>query len=118
MAFGQQAGTPATSRQITELLDLLRDAGHSDFRTARGPMGFTQRQAGGRFTRDEADALMTQLRHAADAAEEGVAGYDAQAPGSTPAPRPSKTELALAKIPDGLLAAEMQRRGWIVVEPE
>lgn len=117
MAFGQQAGPPATSRQIKELLDLLQDAGHSDFRDARGPMGFTQRQAGGRFTRDEADALITQLREAADAAGEGAAGHDAPAPGSTPAPRRSKTEVALAKVPDGLLAAELQRRGWIVVEP-
>ncbi len=120
MAFGQQAGPPATSRQIKELLDLLRDAGHSDFRDARGPMGLTQRQAGGRFTRDEADALMTQLRDAADAdaAEEGGAGFDAQTPGSAPAPRRTKAELALAQVPDGLLAAELQRRGWIVVEPE
>lgn len=120
MAFGQQAGPPATSRQTKELLDLLRDAGHSDFRDARGPMGFTQRQAGGKFTRDEADAFITQLRDAADAAEEGGGQSDARASDSVPAPAPrlSKTELALAKVPDGLLAAELQRRGWIVVEPE
>ncbi len=81
-------------------------------------MGFTQRQAGGRFTRDEADALITQLRDAADAAEEGVGESDTQASGSASAPRRSKTELGLTKVPDGLLAAELQRRGWIVVEPE
>ena len=49
MAFGQQSGPPASSRQVQELLALVQGAGHSDFRDARGPMGFTQRQAGGRF---------------------------------------------------------------------
>ena len=39
MAFGQQSGPPASSRQVRELMDLLKDAGHSDFRDARGPMG-------------------------------------------------------------------------------
>ena len=58
MAFGQQQGPPATGRQVQELLALLQEAGHSDFRDARGPMGFTQRQAGGKFTRAEADALL------------------------------------------------------------
>ena len=55
MAFGQQAGPPATARQVQELLALLHHAGHTDFRDARGPMGFTQRQAAGKFTRDEAE---------------------------------------------------------------
>ena len=32
MAFGQQAGPPATARQVQELLALLRSAGHNDFR--------------------------------------------------------------------------------------
>ena len=61
MAFGQSSGPPATARQIRELLDLLEAAGHTDFRDARGPLGFTQRQAGGKFTRDEADAFIAQL---------------------------------------------------------
>ena len=51
MPFGQHPGPPATSRQINELLELLHAAGHEDFRDARGPMGFTQRQAAGKFTR-------------------------------------------------------------------
>ncbi len=66
MAFGQSSGPPATARQLQELLELLNAAGHSDFRDARGPMGFTQRQAGGKFTRDEADALIAQLQEAAE----------------------------------------------------
>ena len=61
MAFGQSSGPPATGQQIRTLLELLETAGHSDFRDARGPMGFTQRQAGGKFTRDEAEAFIEQL---------------------------------------------------------
>ena len=36
-------------------------AGHTSFRDARGPLGLTQRQAGGKFTRDEASTLIDQL---------------------------------------------------------
>ena len=62
MAFGQHAGPPATSRQVDELLVLLQAAGHEGFRDARGPMGFTQRQAAGKFTRDEAEGLIAGCR--------------------------------------------------------
>ena len=96
MAFGQQPGPPASARQVQELLALLRDAGYSDFRDARGPMGFNQRQAGGKFTREEAEALIEQLH-----------GNCGDAPPST----------ALHDVPAQELAAELQRRGWIVVEP-
>ena len=34
------------------------DAGFETFREARYPMDFTQRQAGGKFTRDEADEFI------------------------------------------------------------
>ena len=64
MAFGQQSGPPASAKQVRELIDLLKGAGHTDFRDARGPMGFTQRQAGGKFSRDEAEAFIAQLRDA------------------------------------------------------
>ena len=66
VAFGQHAGPPATSRQVDELLALLQAAGHEDFRDARGPMGFTQRQAAGKFTRDEAERLIARLQAASD----------------------------------------------------
>src|SRR3954466_16132555 len=109
MAFGQQSGPPATARQVSELLGLLNEAGHTDFRDARGPMGFTQRQAGGKFTRDEAEALIERLQEAeAD-------GTDA-AP-VAPAPRQTAAEPALSRVPAAQLAAELQRRGWIVIEP-
>lgn len=91
------------------LLELVRAAGHADFRDARGALGLTQRQAGGRFTRDEADAMIAALQEAADSGEEVV-----------PAPRQERLSAAaqaLRRIPTEQLAAELQRRGWIVVEP-
>jgi hypothetical protein len=136
MAFGQQSGPPATGKQLQQLLALLEAAGHSDFRDARGPMGFTQRQAGGKFTRDEADAYIEQLE-----AESEAGGGDGEAAGAAPAPAPSaarpkasapkagasKTgagperlttaQQTLRRMPDDLLAAELQRRGWVVMEP-
>lgn len=113
MAFGQSSGPPAHAKQVQELLELLQAAGHEDFRDARGPMGFTQRQAAGKFTRDEASELIEQLQAVADAAEE--AG-ETRAP-VVAAPRLTAGERALQKVPDHQLAAELQRRGWIVVEP-
>jgi hypothetical protein len=109
MAFGQQSGPPAASNKVRELLGLLQDAGHTDFRDARGPMGFTQRQAGGKFTREEADAFIEQLEEAA---------HD-ESPRTAPAHaiRPSAAERALRDVSTELLAAELQHRGWIVIEP-
>ncbi len=110
MAFGQQSGPPASSRQVQELLSLLKDAGHTGFRDARGPMGFTQRQAAGRFTRDEAADFIEQLQ-------------EKEPPGEAPAAetleqrRPPEAEL-LSRIPAGRLADELIRRGWTVVAPE
>lgn len=54
-------------------MELLNNAGHADFRDARGPMGFTQRQAGGKFTTNEAQAFIDQLQEAEYAAEMGQA---------------------------------------------
>jgi hypothetical protein len=109
MAFGQQAGPPAPARQVQELLALLQDAGHVDFRDARGPMGFTQRQAAGKFTRDEATAFIEQLQAAQ---ESGDAPMPAE-----PKVRLSAAEQALRRVPAEQLAAELQRRGWVVLEP-
>lgn len=104
MAFGQQSGPPASAKQVRDLLALVQEAGHLDFRDARGAMGLTQRQAAGKFTRDEADALIEQLQ-------------SGEQPTGEPAPRLSAAEQALRRYPDEQLAAELQRWGWVVMEP-
>ena len=98
---------------MRELTELLQTAGHTDFRDARGPMGFTQRQANGKFTRDEADEYIAALQHAMEGSieesPEGVPDPPPVAPKRKPAP--------LEKFTDAQLAAELQRRGWVVMEP-
>ena len=109
MAFGQQSGPPATQKQLAELLDLLVDAGYTDFKDARYPMDFTQRQAAGKFSRDEADEFIARLQATVEGDPSG---------GTTQTKRrPSPAEQALRKFPAEELAAELQRRGWIVAEP-
>lgn len=112
MAFGQQSGPPATARQVQQLTALLVAAGHSDFRDARGPLGLTQRQAAGKFTRDEADDLIAQLE------DETEGAVDAPPPAATDRfdRRHAERLATLRGMPDELLAAELQRRGWIVME--
>lgn len=149
MAFGQSSGPPATGKQLSELLELLAAVGHSDFRDARGPMGFTQRQAGGKFTRDEADEFIAQLQSEVDGVEppeqepgSGRAGRPSKiaprsskvAPRSGGRERPSKiasgrkaanvsaskrstSKIDLSEVPAEDLAAELQQRGWAVLEP-
>ena len=81
----------------------------SDFRDARGPMGFTQRQAAGKFTRDEAESFIDRLQ--ATAADESPTDVEG------PPARLSAVEQAVRRMPGELLASELQRRGWIVIEP-
>jgi hypothetical protein len=122
VAFGQSSGPPATGKQVRELLDLLHAAGHSDFRDARGPMGFTQRQAGGKFTRDEADEFIERLEATINGDGTNEDASPAPAPPSPartrvsrPVPPPASVELG--DVPTELLAAELQRRGWVVLQP-
>lgn len=120
MAFGQASGPPATHSQLRELTELLQGAGHSDFRDARGPMGFTQRQANGKFTRDEADEFIAALQEAAEEAPTpppAPAPVTPKAPVKPKAPRPGSPDAQLAKFSDEQLAAELQRRNWVVMEP-
>jgi hypothetical protein len=108
MPFGQQSGPPASASQVRELLALLKDAGHADFREARGPMGFTQRQAAGKFTRDEAAGFIDRLQDAE---------CDGDAAVVLPASKRSGTEQLILQIPDDQLVTELQRRGWTVTRP-
>lgn len=114
MTFGRPAGPPASAQQLRELLALLQDAGHADFRSARGPLRFTQRQAGGKFTREEAATYIDELQSAAADTDDGD---DGAAPPAAPMPRLSSTEQAIRRIPTERLAGELQRRGWVVIEP-
>ncbi len=91
---------------MRELSDLLETAGHDGFRDARGPMGFSQRQAGGKFTCGEAQAFIDQLEEAANASERT----------SPPNPAPLVVRLepavrALRAASDDQLLAEVRRRG-------
>jgi len=107
-------------------------------------MGFTQRQAGGKFTRDEAEAfieqLETEIHGDGPPADSRPPAPRATAPTSKIAPRqdqprtkranpapkaakPAKSSKAAGDAPDltdvpvEALAAELQRRGWVVLEP-
>lgn len=71
-------------------------------------MGFTQRQAGGRFSRDEADAFIERLQ-----ASESNPGEAAEVQGW----RQSAQEQLLIHMPAEPLAVELRRRGWMVIEP-
>ena len=121
MGFGQPNGPPASARQVNELLALLLEAGYRDFREARGPMGFSQRQAGGRFTRAEADAFIERLM--ATGPEENTGGDGDRRPLPRRGPmsgaerRRAEQINSLRQVPPELLAAELQRQGWIVMAP-
>ena len=132
MAFGQSSGPPANGKQLRELLELLEAAGHSDYRDARGPMGFSQRQAAGKFTSGEADEFIERLQteshgdgpppgsHPPPAARAPKPAAPKSAPRKTAAKRPSTPPAAttsLSGVPVEELAAELQRRGWVVLEP-
>lgn len=113
MAFGQQSGPAATAKQLQYLESLVRKAGHDGFRDARGPLGLTQRQAGGKFTRDEASALIDQL----------LQGEEPEGTGPSMEQHRAEQQLEQQRIqvlqgtPADLLADELRRRGWTVTEP-
>ena len=133
MAFGQPSGPPATARQLRDLTALVEAAGHTDFRDARGPLGLTQRQAAGRFTRDEAEALIARLETEQDddataaGPSGGSSGGSVVTTGRTrprtptaPSAQGSRSpRLAdqLRRVPEELLAAELRRRGWALIPP-
>ncbi len=137
MAFGQPSGPPASASQLRELTVLVEAAGHTGFKDARGPLGLNQRQAGGRFTHDEATELIARMEAEADTAADtgptpdgrgmtaGVPRRSASIPTAdptTPATAPAasrRQSLArqLERVPEDLLVDELRRRGWAVTAP-
>ena len=112
MAFGQPSGPPASHKQIALLQSLLAAAGHDDFRTARHEFGLTQRQAGGKFSVQEAAELIERLE-AAEPAETAEPAEPARSTGSAGSP----VSTQLRDLPAELLATELERRNWIVIPP-
>lgn len=139
MAFGQVSGPPASAKDVARLAELLGRAGFDSFKEARHPYGLTQRQASGKFTRDEAEVLLVRLEAELDAAE-GRAGLDelgagrprspeptaapvatARSSGSAAAARAEKRrrdqQLVIAAATDAVLVAELELRGWTCIAP-
>ena len=122
MSFGRQSGPPASSKQVNYLLSLVEKAGHTGFRDARGPLGLTQRQAGGKFTKGEASALIDRLLNGeggdgAGGAADGEARAAAAEYDSAAERLEAEQAAILRGMPAGLLAAELERRGWTVTSP-
>ena len=119
MAFGQQSGPPATAKQVEEITALLEGAGFSSLREARHIYGLTQRQAGGKFTRSEADELLARLL-AGDGELDVEQAAQVMANNSDAAERAAKRQSnrqaeMVASLPDELLADELVRRGWVCI---
>jgi hypothetical protein len=108
VAFRQQIGPGASAKQVQQLQTLLREAGYADFRSARGPLGLTQRQGLGKFTHDEATAIIERLERESEGSE-SVVDVSRSAP-SNVARRPLKD------TPTETLVAELRHRGWTASE--
>jgi len=106
MTFGQTSGPSASTQQLAELVELLRQAGYDGFREARHPFGLSQRQSNGKFTRDEAVALIHRLANGDTTPADDPVPPDVLPPDA----------VALA-FPDELLAEELTRRGWTCTPP-
>lgn len=118
MAFGQSTGPAAGHTQLKDLQSLLARAGYDDFRAARGPYQLTQRQGGGKFTRDEADELLARLRdELGDPPEDDSAPVASKATERAAPTAPTKKPATLRTLPDAVLAGELERRGFTVIPP-
>ena len=100
---------------MRELLELLSAAGHDGFRDARGPLGFNQRQASGKFSRDEAQAFIDQLEEVEHVQElASLPPRRSAQPISVPSPtavRLTPAERAMRNVTDEELLIELRRRG-------
>lgn len=128
MAFGQQAGPPASAREITQIEEVLAAAGYSSLREARHIYGLTQRQAAGKFTRNEAAELLARIgagEGTLDADEASAVieqSADTLAAGRASSERSARRAAErqaeqVAALPDELLADELVRRGWMCMPP-
>jgi len=123
MAFGQQSGPPASAKQVAEITELLERAGYASLREARHPFGLTQRQAGGKFSRSEADELIAKLLETGTNSPETVDTERIKAVTASTndaAQRAAKRQAnrnaeLVASLPDELLADELTRRGWVCI---
>ncbi len=121
MALGA-AGPPASQKQIAYLASLLEKAGYASFREARHPFGLNQRQAGGKFTIQEASELIDQLLNtdvspdAPSTAGDPLLATDAATDAANEKVRVTQATL-LRGVPGDLLADELMRRGWSVKAP-
>lgn len=108
MALGA-SGPPASPKQVLYLQVLLEKAGYPTFREARQPLGLTQRQGAGKFSKQEASALIDRL----------ISG---EAPSVDESVQDEAILLAQASmlrgIPAQLMADELLRRGWRVDGPD
>jgi hypothetical protein len=100
-----QAPPPAPLEPIASLRRGFFRRGHEP--STGGPLGFTQRQAAGKFTRDEAAAFIARLQGNEDGTPFEV----------VPPAKLSAQEQLLRHLPAEQLAAELRRRGWTVTEP-
>jgi hypothetical protein len=140
MAFGQPTGPPASAREIARLAELLEVAGYTSFKEARHPKGLTQRQAAGKFTRDEAAELILRLEAEAEAeveTETGMGGVGRDegvesgptaaqaAPGASTGSsataragrRDRDQKMVAAGLSDEIMATELELRGWTCIPP-
>jgi polyhydroxyalkanoate synthesis regulator phasin len=121
MAFGQQSGPPASTKQVAEIESLLERAGFSSLREARHIYGLTQRQAGGKFTTGEANELIARLLAGEGEldSEQATAAVDAIVVSEQRAAKrgAAKQDELLAAVPDDALADELVRRGWVCMPP-
>jgi hypothetical protein len=110
MGFADQE-PPASAKQIAYVQSLLRKAGYDDFRTARTEYRLTQRQARGKFTRNEASALIDRLT---STDEDNPTLSITEEPDSMT----SAQALLVRGFPADVLADELRRRGWSVNAPK
>ena len=131
MAFGQQAGPPATARQVRELVDLVVAAGHVDLRDARHVARAHPAPGGGQVHPRRGPGPDRPAARGRGPGRDrrgrrlGAARCEVEPP--VPAAVRQKAAAAdrraaaqardLRSVPAEALAAELQRRGWAVVQP-